>query len=448
MGNDVDLERLYRRNAPVPAGGKVDRAVQLIRFAGTLYRDLRLSYPAAEWDESLALAVQQLVLRARGSLDLPAFAFLSGDDDPWAPWGYSHSLLQCRAAARVAQLGHMADVLIAGSLLSNGFDECVRDDPTPSLVEGYCGLLPMLAVIAAPLGDVVHVAQIDVPTWFDHDGQEQDARFDPAVAALRPDADSEFRRSLLQGMDLPTRDGILAVRASLGLPVEADEARGDMRAMAHFMNVSEDSDPEADFRWVRAWLCLIYLVARDTPVLLTRPMKAPPSELDWVNDWYGVREWPPFPSPRDPELPRLPAAPSPVPVGGSASAFGSSAAWFAATHFECGRLEEAHAWALIAAELGVQQGFLILAQLAWDAEDAAAAADWATRGLALPSSMADPDTPHVTGETPESGLHLLAAVALAALDRVEESARHLVAAASGGNQNAQTILDAMLNQGA
>ncbi len=41
----IDLDRLYQQNAPVSAGGKVERAIQLIRFCGSLYRDLRASYP-------------------------------------------------------------------------------------------------------------------------------------------------------------------------------------------------------------------------------------------------------------------------------------------------------------------------------------------------------------------------------------------------------------------
>lgn len=70
------LDQLYQRNVPVPAGGKVDRAIQLIRFCGDLYRDLRLSYPEAAWNRRLATQVQTLVLRARDALDLPPFTFL------------------------------------------------------------------------------------------------------------------------------------------------------------------------------------------------------------------------------------------------------------------------------------------------------------------------------------------------------------------------------------
>lgn len=80
----ADLDRLYQRNAPVAAGGKVERAIQLIRFCGSLYRDLRVSYPDVTWDRQLALEVQGLVLRARDALDLGSFAFLSGDQEPHA----------------------------------------------------------------------------------------------------------------------------------------------------------------------------------------------------------------------------------------------------------------------------------------------------------------------------------------------------------------------------
>jgi hypothetical protein len=452
MKQTIDLDRLYQRNAPVPAGGKVDRAIQLIRFCGSLYRDLRLSYPAAGWDQSLAMDLQSLVLRARETLDLPPFAFQSGDEDPRAFWTYNDTFLESCAAARTAQLGHVEDVLIAGSLLSNGFHEVYySDDPMPSVPEGYGSLLPTLAVMAAPLADVARVTAFDVPAWFDDEGEEMDASFDPAVAAVRPDADLEARRSLLEHMPPSTRDAILAVRASLGLPVEADEVRGDMRAMAHYMGLVGGSRPEADFRWVRAWICLVYLAARDTPLLVEGRLKDIKRELAWVSDWYGQEEWPPFPSPRDPELPRLPVTPSAVPVDNSASPFGSAAAVMSAAHYERGEVEESHAWALIAAGMSQPQGFLILAQLAEDHDDPAAAADWALRGLALPAPEDDPDPlmeidEQETGQTGKSELHLLAAVSLAQLDRTQESLKHLVAAAGGGSQKAQAIIDGMLNQ--
>jgi hypothetical protein len=452
MESAVDLDRLYLRNAPVPVGGKVDRAIQLIRFCGSLYRDLRLSYPASTWDQSLAMAVQRLVLQARDALDLPPYAFLSGDEDPRAPWVYTGCVLESCAAARTAQLGHLEDVLIAGSLLSNGFHEFYSDDPMPSLPEGYCSLLPTLAVMAAPLVDVTRAAEFDVPAWFDHEGEEMDASFDPAVAAVRPDADLNTRRSLLESMSPSTRDAILAVRASLGLPVEADEVRGDMRAMAKYMHIVEGSRSDADFRYVRAWICLIYLAARDTPLLLAGRLKQVKPEVAWVSDWYGHDEWPPFPSSRDPELPHVPVTPSTVPVDNSASPFSSAAAVMSAAHYECGEVEESHAWALIAAGMSLPQGFLILAQLAEDHDDPAAAADWALRGLALPAPEDDPEPlmeleePEETSETGESGLHLLAAVSLAKLDCTQESLMHLVAAAGGGSQRAQTIIDAMVNQ--
>ncbi len=449
MGADVDLERLYRRNAPVPAGRKVDRAVQLIRFCGSVYRDLRRSYPTAKWDQSLAIEVQRVVIRARDSLDLPRFAFLSGDEDPRAPWMYANCVLESRAAARAAQLGHLEDVLIAGSLLSNGFHEYYSDDPTPSLPEGYCILLPMLAVMTAPLADVARITGMAVPNWFDYNGEEEDPTFDPAVAALRPDADSEFRRSLLEDQSPSTRDAILTVRASLGLPLGPDEVRGDMRAMVHFMARSEESGSDTDFRWVRGWLCLIYLAARDAPILLAPTMKGVKKDLAWLRDWYGVLEWPPFPSSRDPELPRLPATPSAVPIDNGGSAFGSAAALLSAAHYQMGEPDEARAWALVAAGMSVQQGFLLLAQLASDDNDPASAAHWAERGLDLPVPGAEPE-PHLDAvhpdNTPASELHLLAAVSLARMNRVEESARHLVAAASEGNHGAQAILDAMINE--
>jgi hypothetical protein len=454
------LDQLYPRNVPVPAGGKVDRAIQLIRFCGDLYRDLRLSYPEAAWNRRLATQVQTLVLRARDALDLPPFTFWSGDEGPHDYWNLSYPLLQSCAAARSAQRGHIEDVLIAGSLLSNGFHESYSDDLTASLAEGYCSLLPTLAVMAAPLADVARVAEFDVPAWFDYDGDERDASFDPAVAAVRPDADLATRRSLLEGLAPSTRDAILAVRASLGLPVEPDEARGDMRAMARYFSIGAESWSYVNYQEVWGWMCLIYLAARDTPLLLAGRLKQIKQELGWVNDWYfsgwysggPVPEWPPFPTSRDPELSRVPVTPSAVPVENSASPFGSAAAVMSATHYERGEMEESRAWALIAAGVGVPQGFLILAQLAVDNDDPAAAADWALRGLALPAPEDDPaplldlGEEEETGESGESELHLIAAVSLAQLDRTQESLLHLVAAADAGNQKAQTIIDGMLTQ--
>jgi hypothetical protein len=49
-------------------------------------------------------------------------------------------------------------------------------------------------------------------------------------------------------------------------------------------------------------------------------------------------------------------------------------------------------------------------------------------------------------ESREPELHLLAAVSLAKLGRTQESRMHLFAAAGGGSQRAQTIVDAMLKQ--
>lgn len=451
MGNGVDLDRLYQRNVPIPAGGKVDRAIQLVRFCGSLYRDLRLSCPEATWNESLAMEVQGVVLRARSVLDLPPWAFLSGGEEPHAFWSESSCVLESCAAARTAQRGHIEDVLIAGSLLSNGFHYSYSDDPVPSLAEGYGSLLPTLAVMAAPLVDLVRVAEFDVPTWFDYDGDEADTSFDPAIAVARPDVDLEARRWLLESTSPSTRDAILAVRASLGLSVEPHEARGDMRAMARYLAFVEESRPDADLRWVRPWLCLVYLAARDTPLLLEGRLKDITPELEWVSDWYGHKEWPPFPSPRDPELPRLPVTPSAVPVDNSASPFGSAAAMMSAAHYERGEVEESHAWALVAAGMSQPQGFLILAQIAEDHDDPAAASDWALRGLALPTPEDDPEPlmeidEQETGQTGEPELHLLAAVSLAQLDRTQESLTHLVAAAEGGNHKAQTIINAMLNQ--
>jgi len=120
----------------------------------------------------------------------------------------------------------------------------------------------------------------------------------------------------------------------------------------------------------------------------------------------------------------------------------------ATAHYERGEVEECHAWALIAAGMSVPQGFLILAQLA-EVNDPAAAADWALRGLALPAPDDDPEPLIDLEEEEEFGeseLHLLAAVSLAKLGRIQESRMHLVAAAGGGNQRAQSIVDAMLKQ--
>lgn len=456
--NKAELERLYQRNVPVPAGGKVDRAVQLIRFCGDLYRDVRLSYPEAVWDQSLATKVQALVLRARDALDLPIWAFRSGDEIPYGFWGESECVLQSCAAARSAQLGHIDDVLIAGSLLSNGYHGSYSDDLSASLADGYCLLLPTLAVMAAPLEDVVRVAEFDVPAWFDYEGDERDASFDPAVAAVRPDVDPETRRSLLESLGPSTRDAILAVRASLGLPVEPDEARGDMRAMAPYFKIGAESWSYANYQWAWGWMCLVYLAARDTPVLLAGRLKQIEKELAWVNDWYFFGwydepgpEWPPFPSSRDPKLPRLPSTPSTVPVDNSASPLGLAAALMSATHYERGELEESRAWALIAAGMSVPQAFLLLAQLAVDNDDPAAAADWALRGLALPGPDDDPEPlidlsdEEEPGGTGEPELHLLAAVSLAQLDRTQDSIIHLVAAAEGGSQMAKTILDGVID---
>ncbi len=396
--------------------------------------------------------MQGLVLRARDALDLGSYAFVSGDQEPHAFWSESSCVLQSCAAARSAQRGHIEDLLIASSLLSNGFHYSYSDDPSASLAEGYATLLPTLAVLAAPLVDLARLAEFDVPAWFDYDGDRMDAGLDPAIAALRPDADPETRRLLLENASPSTRDAILAIRASLGLPVEPDEARGDMRAMAQYMGIVEESGSDADLRWVRAWMCLIYLAARDIRLLLAQRPKQIKSEVAWVSDWYGREGWPPFPSSRDPELPRLPVTPSPVPVDNSASPFGAAAAVMAAAHYERGEVEECHAWALIAAGMGMRQGFLLLAQLAEDNDDWAAAADWALRGLALPAPEDDPeplmelDETEAADQTGESELHLLAAVSLAQLDRTQESLMHLVAAAGGGNRKAQTIIDGMLNQ--
>jgi hypothetical protein len=445
----TDLDRLYQRNAPVSAGGKVERAIQLVSFCGSLYRDLRVSYPNVTWDRPLAMGVQGLVMRARDALDLESYAFVSGDQEPHAFWSESSCVLQSCAAARSAQRGHIQDVLIASSLLSNGFHYSYSDDPSASLAEGYATLLPTLAVMAAPLVDLARFAELDVPAWFDYDGDKMDASFDPAVAALRPDADRETRRLLLENASPSTRDAILAVRASLGLPVEPDEARGDMRAMSQYMDIVEESGSDADLRCVRAWMCLIYLAARDIPLLLNRRPKQIRSTLAWVSDWYGRREWPPFPSSRDPELSHLPVTPSPVPVDNGSSPFGAAAAVMAAAHYARGEVEECHAWALIATGMGVPQGFLILAQLAEDNDDPVAAADWALLGLALPAPDDDSEPLIDLEEEEESRepeLHLLAAVSLAKLGRTQESRMHLFAAAGGGSQRAQTIVDAMLKQ--
>ena len=105
MGDRVDLDRLYKRNAPVPFGGKVERAIQFNRFCGSLYRDLRLSYPEATWDQSLAADVQGLVLRARNALELPPWTFLTGGEEPHAFWSESNCVLESCAAVRTAQRG-------------------------------------------------------------------------------------------------------------------------------------------------------------------------------------------------------------------------------------------------------------------------------------------------------------------------------------------------------
>lgn len=135
----------------------------------------------------------------------------------------------------------------------------------------------------------------------------------------------------------------------------------------------------ANFQWVWGWMCLIYLAARDTPLLLAGRLKQIEKELAWLSDWYFFGwfdepgpECPPFPSSRDPELPRLPVTPPTVPVENSASPFGSAAALMSAAHYERGEVEESHAWALIAAGMSVPQAFLILAQLAVDNDDPAA----------------------------------------------------------------------------